>query len=84
MNQRLWCCTGLLWLLLSLPLMAAQFWVGSHGDRIVVYRVDDPEPWHVSEAIVPRLPAPDRLRLQRGFRVEDEPALWAALEDYTA
>ena len=84
MNQRLLFCTGLLWLLLCLPLTAMQFWVGRREDRIVVYRVDDPEPWHVSDAIVPRLPARDRLRLRRGFTAADEASLWAALEDYTA
>ena len=84
MNPRCFCGAALLWLLLCLPLSAPQFWVGSRGDRIVVYRVDDPEPWHVAGVPVSMLPTRDRLRLQRGFTVEGEAALWASLEDYTA
>lgn len=70
-------------LLLCMPVSAAQFWIGSHNDRIVVYRVDDPQPWHTTDAIVPQLPLRDRRRLQQGFTVEGEAAMWRALEDYT-
>ena len=75
--------TALAGLGLSLLLALPQFWVGSRAGRIVVYRVDDPEPWYVSGPVVERLPRDDRLRLDRGFTVAGERALWAALEDYT-
>lgn len=71
-------------LLLCLPVSAAQYWVGSRGGRIVVYRVDDPQPCYVSGQIVPRLPRADRQRLARGLTVEGEAALRRLLEDYTA
>ena len=73
----------LLCLLLCLPVSAAQFWIGSRDDRIVVYRIDDPEPYHITQPVVPQLPQRDRALLRRGFTVEGEEAMWRALEDYT-
>ena len=62
--------------------LMAGFLLGIRGNRLALWRDDDPHPVQIYDIRADSLPPADRLQLRRGIRVESRESLWLLLENY--
>ena len=62
--------------------LLAGFLLGIRGNRLTLWRDDDPHPVQIYDIRVSSLPPADQLQLRRGIRVESREEVWLLLENY--
>ena len=62
--------------------LMAGFLLGIRGNRLALWRDNDPHPVQIYDIRADSLPPADRLQLARGIRVEGSEELWTILENY--